>query len=1359
MIDRRVRVLSSEESDGRTLTVSDLRDRPFLVLLGEPGIGKTTVLNTEAEAEDRSVIKVRELINQTVEVEPGTLFLDALDEYRVGATDLDKIHMLARAIRSAAPPRWRLTCRSEDWQKSADIEAIGRASGGIGVTVAQILPLDIGEAISVLRDLGETDPDSFIDRAHAMGAGGLLESPLSIRLLRDAIARGGNWPTSRFALFDQATVSLAHDDNATHRLDRGRASAASIVSAAEHACLFQLVTGSRSLWRSGALPPDGDVRAYLSADALQLDRNLVDDMLGSALFRGEGEAFEPIHRTVAEFLGGRALARAVIGDADHAALPLARARAMITGNDGRAPTDLRGLYGWFAAHLAQAGEHGLSREVAETDAVSLLVYGDAASFAPDTRRAILANLDREDPYFRASEVGATAVGGLACEDLAADFAHALQHGDGTHRMMTVYEVLTLGNPVPSLRPLLRSIALDPARPEWQRTRAMSAWLNGQGDPNAARRELFTALKDEAPSAPREAIRAELLGDLPPEFVTLDDLRTVIGDFAIAPDDSTVMRLYGLQRSLVANPRPDLFDSPFDWLPDEGTRRHNIDIESLIDHALAAAIRSTPDLDGVRLWAWLTYARDDLWTNLGDQSRPAMQEWLVARPGRDIELFAAALAGDNPSEGPWVVGNNFLIVAGPPSAAVLEFLIDRAAAATGAGRKRLLEIAIAIARRYDVGCDAYWRLHAFLEALPRGNKRLLRALTVAEIEGWRRRQQKHSRRRQTAEAKEREDNNRTLRRFLPEIAQGRRTAPLNWAAQIYFHPRDKNGERQSGIERLAAQTDGDVLEAILGGWRRLATNEHADHDPAGLGALEATGQRYFSEQAAIAGLDRLRSEAVPVDLMALPLSLAIVVLRSGWIAHHAGVQKELEDWAWDRLNVDPHQGAKLLTALWKAALSAGATSSSLWHDAGDERGGEAARLAIRAMLTRHPGMNEAVLRPLIAGAAKFMERSELATLAAAALAKKKVKGKARAIWSVVAFVVDPINRADVLNGLAADDVHELFEENFRGGLVASIPPGTEVEQAKLASTLFELLARDAEPYVDRRRGPVTKAHRLSDTANNAIRLLTSLSDPAASEAIVDLGSKLAAFPKWEPSLRHAAAQQARARRDREFVPPAAEAVVATLAGKAPVNSGDLRAILVDELRRFGRHLRTSTTSNWRDYWNTDSNGKATEPKIENIGRDITLGRLQERLVKYQIALATPEAQQRNDTRADILVATGAGRTLPIEAKRHYHKDLWTAAASQLQDYTGTAKSDGFGILLVFWFGDVEAAPRRTDGKVPASAAELEAMLADDLTPNLAARTDIIVLDVSAPRGGSSRKPKAAQKPRSARKSSSATKARG
>lgn len=70
-------------------------------------------------------------------------------------------------------------------------------------------------------------------------------------------------------------------------------------------------------------------------------------------------------------------------------------------------------------------------------------------------------------------------------------------------------------------------------------------------------------------------------------------------------------------------------------------------------------------------------------------------------------------------------------------------------------------------------------------------------------------------------------------------------------------------------------------------------------------------------------------------------------------------------------------------------------------------------------------------------------------------------------------------------------------------------------------------------------------------------------------------------------------------------------------------------------------------------------------------------------------------------------------VPVEVKRHYHKEVWEAPEKQLKEkYAIDPESGGYGIYLVFWFGDEQ------DRRVPAppagiarptTAAEMEAAL--------------------------------------------------
>lgn len=216
-----------------------------------------------------------------------------------------------------------------------------------------------------------------------------------------------------------------------------------------------------------------------------------------------------------------------------------------------------------------------------------------------------------------------------------------------------------------------------------------------------------------------------------------------------------------------------------------------------------------------------------------------------------------------------------------------------------------------------------------------------------------------------------------------------------------------------------------------------------------------------------------------------------------------------------------------------------------------------------------------------------------------------------------------------------------------------------------------------------------------------------------------------------ALQHAFAQWSRLHREGTFRFPRPSEIVAAISGGAPVNAGDLQAVVLEELSRLRRELRTSDNTPWKRYWNLDRHGRPLDPRIENECRDHLLDRLRDRLERYRITAALPESRRADGTRADVMVLTGAGRSLPIEVKRHSHGELWNAASSQLEGYARTEGSDGLGIYLVFWFGvDAQRLPAHPRGlPLPSTAEQLEEMLRADLAPDVRERIRVLVFDVS------------------------------
>jgi hypothetical protein len=437
---------------------------------------------------------------------------------------------------------------------------------------------------------------------------------------------------------------------------------------------------------------------------------------------------------------------------------------------------------------------------------------------------------------------------------------------------------------------------------------------------------------------------------------------------------------------------------------------------------------------------------------------------------------------------------------------------------------------------------------------------------------------------------------------------------------------------------------------------------------------------------------------------------------------------------DRLNLDPILGASELVDYFSASLDAGATQlTAMWRLSEDHTRGGAVTQAIHQLLATRPAMPLDALRSLLQVALKHLSAGPLRVLAEAALADPAIVNGQRTIWNLVEFLLDPVRHGErFVTEHTALDIAELFDEWLMNGLIEAFHEFDSGTRVHWEATVVRLLGCTSSPEDELVSGLVTREARLSGAVRRAITWLTNHPHPDAGAAV----TRLIADPglaAWHTSLRHARAEQARLQRDRNFKHPTPSAIRIAVDGGPPVNAADLRVVVSEELNRLRAELRTDDGTPWKDYWNLNSHGNVTKPLIENQCRNRLLARLRDRLKPYRIAAVLPEAQRGEETRVDMLMLTGAGRNLPVEVKRHYHRDIWTGASTQLQGYAAADGADGYGVYLVFWFGnEASPTPARPDGgDGPKSARELETMLVADLAADLRAHTDVIVFDVSNP----------------------------
>lgn len=102
------------------------------------------------------------------------------------------------------------------------------------------------------------------------------------------------------------------------------------------------------------------------------------------------------------------------------------------------------------------------------------------------------------------------------------------------------------------------------------------------------------------------------------------------------------------------------------------------------------------------------------------------------------------------------------------------------------------------------------------------------------------------------------------------------------------------------------------------------------------------------------------------------------------------------------------------------------------------------------------------------------------------------------------------------------------------------------------------------------------------------------------------------------------------------------------------------------------------------------------------------------------------------RADIRVACG-GFNVPVEIKRSCHPEWCSAVKTQLiAKYTRDPGADGYGIYLVFWFGEAEGCPPvPASGRKPMSPDEMRQAILDTLSATERRKIHVCVIDVSEP----------------------------
>jgi hypothetical protein len=317
--------------------LGELADAPCLILLGEPGIGKSTevelayqhvreaLLSPDAamlvqlrDVDSRAALRDKVELTETFQAwlkghHTLTLFLDSIDEGLLGFAALSSTIAEFLQPLPHGRLRLRLVSRTADWPAELTNAIAAKWAGQ--ATSVRLAPLREADVRLAAAEAGH-DGTRFLAEVLSRRAGALAARPVTLGLLLTIYRRDGALPRTRAAVYDRGCRLLAVEESMTRKSARrvGTLDAEQRLAVAGRVAFVLIFCNKSAVWGdsdNGNMPSsDVSLEALLSprresaADVdITLTKQHLEEVLHSALFTLRGPSrFSFAHQTFAEHL-------------------------------------------------------------------------------------------------------------------------------------------------------------------------------------------------------------------------------------------------------------------------------------------------------------------------------------------------------------------------------------------------------------------------------------------------------------------------------------------------------------------------------------------------------------------------------------------------------------------------------------------------------------------------------------------------------------------------------------------------------------------------------------------------------------------------------------------------------------------------------------------------------------------------------------------------------------------------------------------------------------------------------------------------------------------------------------------------
>ncbi|WP_028778879.1 NACHT domain-containing protein [Shimazuella kribbensis] len=332
-----------------TITLEADLDTPIIILLGEPGIGKSHSLDLEFKkleekknskhtvmfkdlrqygSEDRLI---KDLFNNK-EMEQWIngdynlyIFLDSFDECLLRIDQLSSI--ISENIKNLPADRLylRIACRTAGWPSFLENE-LKKHWGDNSINCLELAPLREKDVINVLNFDG-IDSDKFLKDLDLLNATPLATIPLTLHLLINEYKQSGTFPNKQSNLYLDGCIQLCEEHNESRTTSRqaGNLSARQRLLVASRIATLTMLSNRYSIWLGKefeSTEEDLKISEIINngweeflETKVEVNDDSIKETLGTGLFSSRGlNRLGWAHQSYAEFLTALYLKNSILSN-------------------------------------------------------------------------------------------------------------------------------------------------------------------------------------------------------------------------------------------------------------------------------------------------------------------------------------------------------------------------------------------------------------------------------------------------------------------------------------------------------------------------------------------------------------------------------------------------------------------------------------------------------------------------------------------------------------------------------------------------------------------------------------------------------------------------------------------------------------------------------------------------------------------------------------------------------------------------------------------------------------------------------------------------------------------------------------